>query len=315
MGNYKKYGLFVLVCFIFGNTFLAISLGLRAGASPLYFAATRFFSAGVLMLIPLILLKKASLRTIRNLFLRSFILSLFLITGTFGLMFIAQTRVDSGFMARLDATGPLITAFLAAMLLRKKLNWIHIAALLLGTAGTFLIASPASGADPLYLLAAAGSVVFYALGNILYPLLFTEKEDPVLISALQNIFGGLVLGIAAFATGSTELPKTVLGPLLYLIIAGSIIAQTGTLILVKTAGPVFASGWLYVAPVIATLSGVLVLNEAISVEGITGTLLALGGTFLLGKAESGRSTPARDLQGESAVEPAGPERAGKKKDL
>ena len=291
MVNYKKYGLFILVCVIFGNTFLAISLGLKAGASPLFFAATRFFSAGVLMLIPLILLKKASFRMIGTLLFRSFVLSLFLTTGTFGLMFIAQTRVDSGFMARLDATGPVITAFLAAMLLRKKLNCIHMAALLLGTAGTFLIASPASGADPMYLLAAAGSVVFYSVGNILYPLLFGAGEDTFLISALQNIFGGLVLGLFAFVTGSTTLPFAVLGPLLYLIIAGSIIAHTGTLILVKTAGPVWASGWLYVAPVIATLSGVLVLNETISAEGIAGTLLALVGTFLLGRAESCRKTP------------------------
>lgn len=286
MKNYKKYGLFVLVCVIFGNTFLAISMGLKAGASPLFYGGLRFLSAGILMLLVLILWKKTPFLKIRGLLIRSFVLSLFLVSGTFGLMFIAQTKVDSGFMARIDSVGPVITALLATLFLKKKLTRIHLAALLLGSLGTILIATPSSNSEPLFVLAAAGSVLLYAMGTSLYPLLFQSQEDPVLISALQNILGGLVLVIIAVATEKVSLPFEAFGPFLYLVIGGSVIGQTLTLVLVNQAGPVFASGWLYVAPVIATVSGRLVLDERITPGGILGTFLALFGTFILGWAEN-----------------------------
>ena len=102
-------------------------------------------------------------------------------------MFIAQTRVDSGFMARFDATGPLVTALFAVLFLGKKLSLDHFGAFFLGTAGCFLIASPAADAEPAYLIATAGTVLFYAAGNVLYPILFSADENPVLISAHPSL--------------------------------------------------------------------------------------------------------------------------------
>ncbi|WP_028974158.1 DMT family transporter [Spirochaeta cellobiosiphila] len=287
MNNVKKYSLFILVCAIFGNTFLAISLGLKAGASPLLYGGIRFTAAGFIMIMVMLLTGKVSIQQLKSLCLRSAFLSLFLVVGTFGLMFIAQTKVDSGFMARLDATGPIFTALFASLFLHKRLNPYHYIALLLGTMGSFLIAAPSSATHPImYLIAAWGCVILYAVGNVLYPLLFKKEESAVTINALQSLIGGLLLLGLSYIAGQTAFPAKAILPLLYLIIAGSIIAHTAVMVLVKEAGPLFASGWLYVAPIIATLSGYIILKESISFLEMGGTILALIGTFLLGVGEN-----------------------------
>ena len=267
---------------MFGSTFLAISLGLKAGATPLFFAALRYIAAGGTMLPALFLAQRVTMGSVSALAGRSAFFSLFMTVGTFGCMFIAQTRVDSGFMARLDATGPLVTALLAALLLGKKPTFPHLIAFTLGTAGGFLIATPAANADILYLGLAAGSVVAYAGGNVLYPLIFHKDEDPILISALQSLVGGFILMAAALVTETIRFPLAALGPFIYLVLGGSVIGHTAALALVRDTGPVFASTWLYVAPVLATVLGALVLEEPITVPGIFGMVMALAGVFILG---------------------------------
>ncbi len=286
MKRNKIYSLFIMVCMIFGSTFLAISLGLQAGASPLFYAAVRFTAAGMIMLFFLRIFRRINLIDIKSLLFRSLILSLFMTVGTFGCMFIAQTKVDSGFMARLDSAGPLITALFASLFLGKKLSVYHFIAFIFGMAGSFLIASPAIEAEPLYFSIAACSVVFYAAGNAVYPLLFSREDDTLLISALQSFIGGIILMIFAFSFEAVSFTYSAVFPLLYLVIGGSVIGHTATLVLVREAGPVFASAWLFVAPVVATVSGFLVLNEALSAAGITGTVLTLSGVFILDKAEN-----------------------------
>lgn len=285
MKTRKTWGLFALVCAIFGTTFLAIRVGLDAGASPLFFAALRFVAAGAVLTGGLTAAGRLSFASAKAMAGRSALLSLFLTVGTFGFMFIAETKVDSGLMARLDATGPLFTALFAAFFLGKRLSAAHFGAFALGTAGTLLIAAPSSLADPLYLAAAAGSVVTYAAGNALYPRLFSPADDPLAASALQTLFGGLVLLAAALFLETPAFPAAALPSLLWLVVAGSVVAHTATLVLVRDAGPVFASGWLYVSPGVATFAGSLLLGERVTVPGLAGTGLALAGVFLLDRAE------------------------------
>ncbi len=285
MRTRKTYALFALVCAIFGTTFLAIRLGLEAGASPLFYAGLRFVIAGAVLAVFLMLSGRVTLRAALRLAPRSALLSLFLTVGTFGLMFVAETQVDSGLMARLDATGPLFTALFATFFLGKRLSPVHAVAFALGMAGTLLMASPAALGGGLYLAAAMGSVVIYAAGNAVYPRLFRNEDDPVVVSALQTLIGGLILLAAAPILEAPVFPREALAPLIYLALAGSVVAHTATLVLVRDAGPVFASSWLYVAPAVATFAGALVLGESVTAAGLAGTGLALGGVLVMDRAE------------------------------
>ncbi len=307
MKTRKSIALFTVICGIFGTTFLAISLGLDAGASPLFFAGIRFTCAGLILFCIVLARGGVSRPGFAGVFPRLFallprsvLLSLFLTVGTFGCIFIAQTRVDSGFMARLDATGPLVTAALSFLFLAKRFNVLHALALILGTVGTLLIVVPGvpslpSGGQAMlegwpFVLMAIGSVIFYAAGNAVYPLLFASHDDPIEVSALQTLSGGGLLLVLSVITEHPVLPVAALGPLLYLILAGSVVAQTATLILVRDEGPVFASMWLYVAPPIASIAGALVRHEALAPGGLLGMILAMAGVTLMTWAES---LPAR----------------------
>ena len=324
-----KYGLFALISAIFGSTFLAIGLGLRAGATPLFYAGLRFALAGAILTGMLALSGRLRLgpqasesvgagpvgagsvgpagtaRRVLSLLARSAILSLGLTVGTFGLMFLAQTQVDSGLMARLDATGPLLTALFAAILVGKRLGPAHILAFALGTGGAFLITGPSTGAEPAFLAAAAGSVLFYAAGNAIYPRLFQQGEDPILVNALQSLIGGIILLVLAFLTEEVAMPVEALWPLAYLVIIGSVLGHSVMLVLVRSAGPVFATGWLYVAPIMASVLGLLVLGEELTFSGIVGCVLALVGVFILGRAESKNS--ARQARGSAHLGDSGAE--------
>ncbi|HCM28929.1 MAG TPA: hypothetical protein DIC34_20725 [Treponema sp.] len=286
----KTYALFALVCGIFGTTFLAIRTGLDAGASPLLYAGLRFVIAGLVLSVALFVSGRLSFSAAVSLTPRAALLSVFLTIGTFGCMFIAETRIDSGLMARLDTAGPLLTALFAAMFLGKRLRPAHGLAFVLGSAGSFLIASPAALAEPAFLAAAVGSVLFYAAGNAIYRLLFSSHDDPVAVSALQTLIGGLVLLAAAPLLETPAFPAAALGSLLWLAFAGSVVAHTATLVLIRDAGPVFASSWLYVAPAVATVAGALALGEPITMLGLAGTAAALAGVFVMDRAE--RKKPA-----------------------
>ncbi len=296
--------LFSLVCAVFGTTFLAIRMGLDAGASPLLFAGLRFVAAGIILSGFLAASGRLTPARAIAYLPRAAFLSLFLTVGTFGFMFVAETRISSGLMARLDATGPLFTALFAAIFLGRKFAPLHAAAFALGTAGAVLIADPSATGDPVFLAAAMASVLFYAAGNALYPRIFPGDADPLSASALQTLVGGALLLALAFVFEKPVFPRAAVGPLLYLTLAGSVFAHTATLVLVRDAGPVFASSWLYAAPAAATIAGILVLGEAVSAAGSAGTVLALGGVFLLGRAESSLRRSALRRSGSAAQAPS-----------
>ncbi|HUX12042.1 MAG TPA: EamA family transporter [Spirochaetia bacterium] len=284
------YVAFGVVCGVFGTTFLAIRMGLMAGASPVFLAGVRFTVAGMVLLGALLAAGYTNGRTVAGLLGRASVISLFLTAGTFGFMFWAETRIDSGYMARLDSTGPIVAASFAAALLRARIRVFHLVGFAAGTLGVILLSGGirSAPADWSGLAAALVSVVLYSLGMVLYPKLFAPRDDPVTVNALQMAVGGILLLLVSPLLESARLPLTggVIFPLLYLVVAGSIVGHTANLVVVRRAGPVFASSWLYVAPPIATAAGAIVLGETVGLQDIAGTLLALVGVFFVTRPES-----------------------------
>jgi len=284
------YVAFGVVCGVFGTTFLAIRMGLMAGASPVFLAGVRFTVAGMVLLGALLAAGYTNGRTVAGLLGRASVISLFLTAGTFGFMFWAETRIDSGYMARLDSTGPIVAASFAAALLRARIRVFHLVGFAAGTLGVILLSGGirSAPADWSGLAAALVSVVLYSLGMVLYPKLFAPRDDPVTVNALQMAVGGILLLLVSPLLESVRLPLTggVIFPLLYLVVAGSIVGHTANLVVVRRAGPVFASSWLYVAPPIATAAGAIVLGETVGLQDIAGTLLALVGVFFVTRPES-----------------------------
>ena len=285
MSGPKPWAAFAAMSTIFGTTFLAIRIGVRDGASPMLFAGLRTSVAGVLLLGVLLLRRRLAWNDVRRLSVKAFGVSLPLTTITFGSMYWAEGRIDSGLMSRLEALGPVVTALLARALLGSRLRRTAWVGLGLGVAGGTLLAGTAQGggAEVAGVAMALLSVVAYAAGLVLYDRLFKPGDDPVTISALQSLFGGVVLLAMAPLAEHMAWPQTTPAwlALVYLTLAGSILGHSLSLVVVRDAGSVFASSWLYVSPPIATALGAVVLGEKFGTAELAGTGLALAGVYLV----------------------------------
>ena len=142
----KPWAAFAVMCAVFATTFLAIRIGVRDGASPFLFAGLRFSVAGALLLGVLLLRQRAAAwRDVKRLSPRAFAVSLPLTSITFGAMYWAEGRIDSGLMSRLETLGPVVTALLARALLGSRLPRIAWLGLGLGVTGGVLLAGAAQG--------------------------------------------------------------------------------------------------------------------------------------------------------------------------
>jgi drug/metabolite transporter (DMT)-like permease len=293
----RVYAVFCLVCLVFGTTFLAIRIGVASGAPPFLFAGIRFSAAGLALAAALLASRRTSARELAALAPRAALLSVPYIVVNFGATFWAEQYIGSGTAAQIDAVCPIASAALSALFLGKRLRPAHFLGMAAGFGGVWLIvggaarAAPGVEPGPMPLIASIvmlGAAICFAGSSVLYKRLFPDSVDPFAVNSLNMLFGGLGLIAIAAATGSPAFPLEAgtLLPLAYLIVMGSLVGHSANLWLVKSAGPLFASQWSYVSPVIATAVGALFLGEGVGIAAAAGTAATLAGVALISRAEA-----------------------------
>jgi drug/metabolite transporter (DMT)-like permease len=106
-------------------------------------------------------------------------------------------------------------------------------------------------------------------------------------SGVQMLAGGILLALAAAALGEFRNfhPWTVSRgawlSLVYLIVAGSIIAFTAYVWLIHYESPTRVGTYAYVNPVVAVLIGYFLAGEALGLRTILGTLFVLISVVLI----------------------------------
>ncbi|MFZ0392992.1 MAG: EamA family transporter, partial [Terracidiphilus sp.] len=128
---------FAIVYFVWGSTFLAIRVGVRE-VPPLVFAAMRFTAAGALLYGWTRM--RGERAPSRRQWLSVTVLALLIFVVDYGLLFWAETRVDSGVTAVMMATIPAFMAIADVALLRTRRFTLGLgAALLVGLAGVAVL--------------------------------------------------------------------------------------------------------------------------------------------------------------------------------
>jgi drug/metabolite transporter (DMT)-like permease len=297
MRSTRVYAVFSLVCAIFGTTFLAIKLGVAAGAPPFLFAGIRFTIAGLVLGAALLASGRIGLRALGALAPRAILLSLLYIVVNFGATFWAEQYIGGSTAAQIDAVGPIASAILSAAFLGKRLRPAHGLGIAAGFAGVWLIVrgvgAPDGGRSIIASVVMLGGAVGFAGASILYKRLFDDSVDSFAVNALNMLSGGLGLLVLSALSGERGFPATsaALLPLLYLVVAGSLVGHSANLWLVKKAGPLFTSSWSYVSPVIATAVGAAALGEKVSLWSAAGAALTLIGVFAISRAEMRGAVP------------------------
>jgi drug/metabolite transporter (DMT)-like permease len=287
---------YVLICFIFGTTFLTIKLGIEAGMPPLFSAGTRFLLAGILV-ISYFAYKKDVRRSL--LFSKKVMMVGFCLTFmTFSTLYWAEQHVTSGLAAVLSATGPMMILLIQVMQRKMELKKEQLFALLLAFTGVICISLPNVTATMSYswtlgcIIIIIGEV-FYGIGSNYSKALLNELKEvsPFLINGIQMFYGGIFLLVLSLCTEqthvSTIMPRNAVWSIVYLIFVGSIAGHGLYYWLIAQTNPIFPSTWLYVSPLIAVLIGYVVLNEAITPSIIGGGLLILIGVFMANREALG----------------------------
>ena len=289
--NYKVmiFLAFFAIYFIWGSTYLLNKI-LVSEVSPLYLAAIRFISAGMLIFIIAKFLKydlAISKRQFINTVIAGF---LFLAYGN-GVFVWALKYVDSGFGALLASTQPLFVLFLMRVLYGQKILPKAIIGVFLGIFGMILLVHQQglnfSENSFVGILMIFSCVLCWSYASVFV----SKNEFPVnqLVSAgYQMITAGFLLLLASLALGETWLAPNhwsmpAQASMLLLILFGSIVAFTSFNYLLKVVSPEKVSTSAYVNPVIALILGWYVLDEQISAQSIIAALILLTGVYFINR--------------------------------
>ena len=274
---------FAIIYFVWGSTFLAIRIGVRE-VPPFLLAALRFLIAGIVLYVWT--LSQGERSPSARQWTSALLLALLIFVFDYGLLFWAEQRVPSGIAAVMMATIPVFMALSEIVFLRSQKLTVRLAlALLVGIGGVAVLMShslnlggaPIDHAGALALIVAA--ISWSAASTLTRKLPLPSSK--LMSSGAQMLAGGVLLAVAAGGLGEFRNfhPSTVSRgawfSLVYLIVAGSIVAFTAYVWLIHHESPTKVGTYAYVNPVVAVLIGYLLGGEALDLRTVLGTLLVL----------------------------------------
>jgi drug/metabolite transporter (DMT)-like permease len=306
----KARAVFLLLCLIWGSTWLFIKLGLR-DLPPLSFAATRFLLATAI-LSAIVAARRMSLPEGRAewwLIAKTGVLAFAL---NYGLLFWGEQHISSGLAALIQATIPVFGMLFAHPYLPgERLNARKLMGALLGVVGVGVIFSSQLGAEGG--MAAWGSAavlagaVFVAYANVLVKAR-GARLDAAVLAAGQMACGFVVLAAAGLAFEGNPLnfrwTPLALVCLLYLTLVGSVAAFLLFYWLVRHVDVTKTMLIALVTPLAAVLLGMLVLGEEVTWRTLAGGALILAGIGLV-VLRRGRATPSEAATPEAEAGAAG----------
>ena len=276
---------FVMLCGIWGSTWLVIQIGLN-GVPPLLAASLRFVVSSAILLVACVVLRSKLPRGRTEWALVAFY-GIVLFGADYGLIYWGEKNgVVSGLSAVLFATFPFQTAIAAHALLRsEKLSAQKLLGIALGFAGIAFIfrAQLAASADlffPMFAIvlaatcAAAASVAVKRWGH---------DMDSVSLNAFSMGTGAITLAGASLIVGETwAVPPWPTGILaiVYLSVAGSVVAFVTYLWLLKRIEATSLSYIGFVNPIVAVLLGFIVAKEVLDPLVLAGAGMTLAGIWL-----------------------------------
>jgi drug/metabolite transporter (DMT)-like permease len=277
----------LILCGIWGSTWLFIKLGL-ADLPPLTFAAIRFVFASLILTL-LILARGVRWPRSRDQWILIAVVGLLQFTLNYGLVFWGEQHIPSGLAAVLQSTFPAFGLVIAHFYLPyERLTTMKVFGVLFGVLGVMIIFSDQlTIAGHLALLGSIALVLsafFGSYSNVLVKAYGTQI-DPQVMAAGQMICGFpplLVLGIATegnpFRFHWTAMAVISLA---YLVIVGSVIAFALYYWLVRHMEVTKTMLIALVTPVVAVVLGMAVLHEQLNWRLFAGAACIISGIGLI----------------------------------
>jgi len=283
----KSRLVWLLLCLIWGSTWLFIKLGLN-DLPPLTFAGIRFLIAAII-LFALIAVRRVPLpRTRRDLILLA-VTGVLSFSLNYGLVFWGEQYISSGLAALLQSTLPAFGLIIAHYYLpRERMTLLRMAGVLLGVVGVGVIFSnqlAVSGPRALWGSAALVLSAFCAAyANVLVKA-YGLNLQPSVLAAGQMLFGLIPLLLIGIPLEGNPL-KFHWTPIawismLYLAIVGTVIAFLLYYWLMHNMDVTKTMLIALVTPVVAVVLGMLVLKEELNWRTLVGGAMIMSGIGLI----------------------------------
>ncbi len=276
---------FVIVCLVWGSTWLAIKIGLSS-VPPLLSIVLRF-SIAVAVVFPIVRIQKIEIprtREAKRLYIN---LIIFAFTIPFALIYWAEQYISSGLTSILFTTYPFWVAIFSQMMLPgEPLNAFKIVGIVLGFVGTTIIF-----AGDLNLLDRSNMLAMFAVTVCplmqAYSLVVTKKWGQPIHPFVFNLvgMGGSILPLLAASLlfesySNVEWNGAAIGSILYLGIIGSVVVFAAYYWLLKRIEAVYLSLVSFVTPIISVILGTVFLHESFERTALVGAAFVLAGILV-----------------------------------
>jgi drug/metabolite transporter (DMT)-like permease len=217
-----------------------------------------------------------------------------------GLLTWALEFIDSGLAAIIAGLVPLFVALFSILLLRfARFTPLMVTGLLIGFGGIVtifyehfsqLLNSRYAFGIGLSLIA----TISWSFGTVFSSRYKPETDILFSVGLQMLIAGSLVLLVCGFSGKYVNLVKvddSALWSLAYLVLVGSLLTYSAYVFAVSKLPPTQVSVYAYINPIVAIFLGWLVLQERMSINVITGTLITLGGVWLVNREFRKQTAP------------------------
>ena len=274
----REVVLLLTLASIWGASFLFIKLGVDE-VEPAVVVLGRLV-VGVAVLLPVILLR-GGVPDIRAMWIPCVVLGALNNAVPYWLIAFAETRIDSGLAAVIQAAAPILTVVLATRIdPSQRVRGLRLVGVAVGFVGVALLVGVQEGSQLVGALAVLGTATCYAV-SVLYAGR-TVRSFPPLEVAIGQLGVGMLL---ALPFGLAQLPSEAppAKAVAAIVALGALSTGVAYLLyftLIARAGASRAILVTYLVPAFALVYGTVFLDEPVTVSALAGLVLILGGTAL-----------------------------------
>jgi drug/metabolite transporter (DMT)-like permease len=295
-----------VVYVVWGSTYLGIDLAVRT-MPPFLMAAVRFLIAGGLLYAWAVRRGDTHEWPTARHWLSAFLIAAPMLAIGNAAVGWAEQTIDTGTASLIVASVPLWMALLDRVLYGQRLARAAVVGLMVGFVGVGLLVAPGGGGVSTAAVVLVFSSAAWAIGS-LYSRRAPQPSRPPLAAGMQMLAGGMILVVVSAAAGeiSSVHPGRVsleswLG-LAYLIVAGSLVAFTTYMWLLRNAPTALVGTYAYVNPFVAVLLGTLILREPLGWRTLVGGGIVIAAVAMIVRAP--RPIQPRPVEARPAAVPA-----------
>jgi drug/metabolite transporter (DMT)-like permease len=279
-----EWALFAVPPLIWGCSFLFIAIGLEHFSPAVVTAARIAFGAFALALVP------AARRSVgKDAWPRLVIIAATWMAIPFSCFSLAEQWISSSLAGMLNGAMPLMTAAIAAVLLRRAPSPRQFAGLVIGFGGVLVVMWPAlrdggSSSVSGVLLVLVALFCYGIAANVSVPLQQEYGTLPVIFRS-QLLAFAMTLPFALFGIPNSTFGWNSAAAIVALGALGTGVAFVAMGALLVRVGAARGSVAVYFVPVVAVVAGVVFRDEHVAALSLAGVVLVVAGAMLTSRAD------------------------------